>query len=87
MQDLLIRILYDSPEISGKVCELGRAMPGYEEAAQAVEAVEKEAVAILGLAFYDRLYSALGTLFNYESRAYFAVGLGLREELIRSLEL
>ncbi len=87
MQDLLIRLLCDESEISGKVNELSRAMPGYQEAVQAVEAVEKEAVAILGLAFYDRLYSALGLLFSYESRAYYALGLGLREELIRSLTL
>lgn len=87
MQDLLIRILCDDSEISGKIRALCQTMPGYQEQIQAVDAVENEARAILGVDLYDRLYSALALLFSYESRAYYALGLGLRESLIRSLDL
>ncbi len=87
MQDLLIRLLCNDEEISGKIHELCQAMPGFQEQIQAVNAVENEARAILGAPLYDRLYGALALLFNYENRAYYALGLGLREELIRSLDL
>ncbi len=87
MQDLLIRLLWDNSEISTKVCELSRTMPGYQEAAQAYEAVDQEIKAILGFPLYDRYSSALDRLYSYDNRAYYALGLGLREQMIRALGL
>lgn len=87
MQDLLIRLLWNDSEISSKVYELSHAMPGYQEAVQVYEAVDQEVKAILGFPLYDRYSSALDQLHSYENRAYYALGLGLREQLIRALGL
>ncbi len=87
MQDLLTRLLWNDSEISAKVFELSHAMPGYQEKSQAYDAVAQEVKAILGFSLYDRYVSALMQLCGYENRAYYALGLGLREQLIRALGL
>ncbi len=87
MQDLLIRLLCDDSEISGKVNELSRAMPGYQEMLEEFRAAEAEARAVLGRELYERYSGAVALLNCYENRAYYALGLGLREALIRSLVL
>ncbi len=87
MQELLIRLLCDNSEISGKVCELSRARPGYGEMLEDFRAAEAEARAVLGRDLYERYSGAAALLNCYENRAYYALGLGLREALIRSLTL
>ncbi len=87
MQDLLIRLLWNDSEISAKVFELSHTMPGYQEESQTYDAVAQEVKAILGFSLYDRYLSSLMRLCGYENRAYYALGLGLREQLIRALGL
>lgn len=83
MQDILLKSLWYNSELSHKVCELSRAMPGYQEAAQAHEALAKQVKDILGFELYDQYTSALMRFSNYETYAWYALGLGLREELVK----
>ncbi len=87
MQNLLIRLLCNDEEISGKVCELSRAMPGYREMLETFRSAEAEVRAVLSAELYERYSSAVSLLNSYENWGYYTLGLGLREELIRSLDL
>lgn len=80
MQDLLLHLLRENDEVSHRVYELARTAPGYREAALARRIRE-----ILGYELYDAYLCALTPLFRYESRASYAVGLGLRTELTKQL--
>lgn len=83
MQDIILESLWYSAKLSHKVSELSRAMPGYQEAAQTYEAIAKQVEDILGFELYDRYTSALMRFSNYEVYAWYALGLGLREELVQ----
>lgn len=83
MQDLLLRLLRENDLISHKVYQLVQAAPEYQAAAQDYKAVEHRVHAILGDALYDEYVSAFLRLSSCENTAYYAVGLGLRQELAR----
>lgn len=83
MQNILLKSLWYNTELSHKVPELSRAMPGYQEAAQAYEAIAKRVEDILGFELYDQYLSAQTRFSNYEVYAWYALGLGLREELVK----
>lgn len=85
MQDLLLHLLRENDEVSHRVYELARTTPGYREAALAHEALARRIREILGYELYDAYLCALTPLFRYESRASYAVGLGLRTELTKQL--
>lgn len=83
MQDILLKSLWYNTELSHKACELSRTMPGYQEAAQAYEAIAKQVEDILGFELYDQYTSALMHFLDYDTFAWYALGLGLRKELVR----
>lgn len=86
MQDMILESLWHSAELSHKVSELSRAMPGYQEAAQAYEAIAKQVEDILGFELYDQYLSVQMRFSNYEVYAWYALGLKLREELVKMFE-
>lgn len=86
MQDLLLQLLGSSSELSDKVYQLSRAMPGYQAADEAYNALAQQARTIPGLTLFDQYYTALMDLCTYEARAYYAPGLDLRGELAAALD-
>lgn len=83
MQDILLKSLWYNTELSHKVSELSRAMPGYQEVSQTYEAIAKQVGDILGFELYDQYLSAQTRFSNYEVYAWYALGLGLRKELVQ----
>lgn len=83
MQDILLKSLWYSTELSHKVRELSRAMPGYQEAAQAHEAAAKQLENILGFELYDQYSTALMRFLDYDTFAWYTLGLGVRGELVK----
>ena len=83
MQDILLKSLWYNSELSHKVCELSRAMPGYHEAEQAHNAVAKQVQDILGFELYDRYTMLLMRFLDYDTAAWYALGLGIRADLVK----
>lgn len=83
MQDFLNSLLWANPEIFQKVHELSQTLPGYQEAAQAHDAMAQQVQERLGVELYDSYFSLLMRHLDYECRAWYALGLGLREEFAK----
>lgn len=85
MQDLLLHLLQENDEISHKVHELVHEAPGYQKTLQEYNAVARQVRAVLGYDLFDAYETALHCCSCYENTAYYALGLGLREELVKQL--
>lgn len=85
MQKLLLHLLQENGEISEKVHQIVRQLPDYQQALKDYEIVAGQVRDILGFPLYDAYSSAFMCLNCYEYSAYYAVGLGLREELVKLL--
>lgn len=85
MQDLLLDLLDNSSVLSPKIYQLSLSMPGYQEAVQAADALEGKVRRRLGFTLYDQYVSAFLRVLSYDVRAAYALGLGLREELVKAL--
>lgn len=83
MQDILLKSLWYSTELSHKVRELSHAMPGYQEASQTYGAISQQVQDILGFELYDQYSTALMRFLDYDTFAWYSLGLGLREELVK----
>lgn len=83
MQDLLLHLLQENDEISHKVHELVHEAPGYQKALQEYNAVAQQVRAVLGYDLLDAYEAAFNRCSCYESTAYYALGLGLRQELAK----
>ena len=85
MQDVVLDLLCRSPEVLESISKFLPTIPAYQAAQQDFYATaEREKV---GAELFNRLEDQFLTYTNYEVRAYYAFGLGLREELIRALVL
>ena len=87
MQDLLAELFWDHEEISERADQLCRTIPGYFEAKQRYEDMAEKIQAIVGYDLYDEFFTQLMRYTNYEVCAYYAFGLGLREDVVRALDL
>lgn len=87
MKDLLTKLLWRNPEIDEAASRLKKELPGFSEAEREFEALAEEIRAIAGYALYDRYVSRLMRYSDYEVRAYYALGLGLRGEMVQALDL
>ena len=87
MQDLLAETLWRNVEIDEAADRIRKALPGSEAAQRDYEALAEQIRAIAGRDLYDRYLSQLIRYSNYEVYAYYSLGLGLREELARTLSL
>lgn len=84
MQDLLAELLWHNVEIDEAADRLRKSLPGFAEAERDYDALEEQVRAALGFDLYSRYSAQLMRYSNYEVRAYYALGLGLREELVRA---
>ena len=87
MQDLLTELLLQNQEIDEAANRLCNTLPGFAEAQQEYGGLADQIRAAAGPELYDRFYSQLMRYTGYEVRAYYFLGLGLREELARALDL
>ena len=87
MQDLLTELLWRNVEIDEAAGRIKKGLPGFSEAERDFEALEEQIRAIAGYDLYDRYVSQLMRYSEYEVRAYYSLGLGLREDIARALEL
>lgn len=83
MQDLLLHLLQENDAISRKVHELAHRSPSYQKALQEYNAVARQVQDVLGYDLLDAYEAAFNRCSCYESAAYYALGLGLREELVK----
>ena len=87
MQDLLKNILRQETETAQAAWELLKTLPDYKESRQQLEQASEVIRAQVGFSAYDAWESAWLECSAWEVRVYFALGLGLRGELIRGLML
>ncbi len=87
MQDLLTQLLWRNTEIDEAAACLRQTLPGFREAEQTYEALSEQLRAAAGYDLYDRYFAQLIRYTNYEVQAYYSLGLGLREDMVRSLEI
>lgn len=87
MQDLLPKLLWKNFEIMEAADRLCRTMPGYREAQRVYEDLAEQVRQAAGDELYDQYFSQLIQYSDYEVYAYYALGLGLREELVQALGL
>lgn len=85
MQDLLVELFWRNPEIDAAADKLRRTLPGFAEAKQTYDALAEQVQGILGYDLYDRYFSQLMRYSSYELCAYYCLGLGLREDILRVL--
>ena len=87
MQDVVLDLLCRSPEVLESISKFLPTIPAYQAAQQDFYATSEQVREKVGAELFNRLEDQFLTYTNYEVRAYYAFGLGLREELIRALVL
>ena len=87
MQELLSEMLWGCGEIHTAAARLCQTMPGYPEAYRRSEAASQQIQDLLGYELSNQLLEQLNLSVSYELRAYYCLGLGLREELAQALNL
>ena len=85
MQDLLVELLWRNMEVDEAADRLCRTLPGYQEAKQSYSALAEQVKDIVGYDLYDRYFVQLARYTGYEVQAYYSLGLGLREDIIKTL--
>lgn len=85
MQDLLAELLWRNEEIGESAERLCQTLPGFRETEETYDALAEQICSIVGLDLYDRYFAQLMRFADYERQAYYSLGLGLREELMRIL--
>ncbi len=83
MQELFSKLLWDNPDLCQTAERLRETLPGFQEAQREYEQVQAAADYDL----YDRYFTQLMRYSDFEVRAYYALGLGLRGALARELGL
>ena len=87
MQDMLAQLLWRNTEIDEAADRLRQTLPGFHEAEQDYDDLAKQIRAVAGYDLYDRYFAQLIRYTNYEVQAYYSLGLGLREDMVRALEI
>lgn len=85
MQDALLDLLWQKRDVLESISKFLRTIPAYQQAQRDFYAAAEQLRAQVSPELYDRLEDQFLTYTNYEVMAYYAFGLGLREELIRAL--
>lgn len=86
MQDFLSKLLWDNDEIPERAARLCAELPGFAAAERDYSAAAEQIQALVGYERFDRFQDQLLRYTGYEVRAYYALGLGLREALTQALE-
>ena len=87
MQDLFTKLLWESEEISQAVACLCETIPGYQSSKKECAKIISQVQSITGYELCNQLLEQLTECGKYEEYAHYAVGLGLRETLIRELNM
>lgn len=87
MQDLLAELLLRNTEIDEAAAQLCRTLPGFSDAQQAYDSLAGQIRSAAGCDLYDRYFAQLMRYTNYEVQAYYSLGLGLRESIVKALEV
>ena len=87
MQDLLADLLWDNEKLHQTAAQLCDNLPGYREALRQCDETAEKVQALLGFELYDQFCSRLNCCNSYEVRAYYLLGLGLRNDIVHTLEL
>lgn len=85
MQDLFAELLWRSVEIDEAAARLCQTLPGFQEAEQTYEVLSEQLRTAAGRDLYDHYFSQLIRYTNYEVQAYYSLGLGLREDIVKAL--
>ena len=85
MQDLLNELLWRSTEIDEAADRLRQILPGFQEAKQAYDKLAEQLRELAGYDLYDQYFTQLIRYTNYEVQAYYSLGLGLREHIVKTL--
>ena len=86
VRDLLKMFFFEHLDLPERVEEFCSTLPGYSQAKQEYDAVTKQMAQVSGFELYDRFERALFRYTEYEVRAYYLFGLGLRRELMDAME-
>lgn len=87
MQELFAELFWENTEITEKAARLCESLPGFDAAQQEYEETAAKVRELVGYQLFDRLQQQSLRCTGYEVRAYYALGLGLREQVVRWLEL
>lgn len=87
MNKNLYQLLLDNPTLPEQVLSLCQTLPGYEEAERDYHQNAEQIAELVGFEVYDAFEKALFCYTELEIRAYYLFGLGLRQEILRIMEL
>lgn len=87
MQELFAELFWENTEIPEKAAQLCERLPGFDAARREYGETAQKVQDILGYQLYDQFQQQFLRYTGYEVRAYYAVGLGLREQAVQWLEL
>ena len=87
MQDLLAELLWRNVEIDEAADRLRQTLPGFSDAKQAYDNLSEQLRKIVGRDLYDQYFAQLIRYTGYEVQAYYSLGLGLRADIIKALEV
>lgn len=85
MQELFTKMFWENFEIPENAARLCASLPGFEAARREYDETAAKAQVILGYQLFDQLQQQFLQYTSYEVRAYYALGLGLRETVFREL--
>jgi hypothetical protein len=87
MQGLFSELLWKNVEIDEAADRLRKTLPGFSKAEQAYSDLAKQIRAAAGPELYDQCFTQLMRYNEYEIQSYYSLGLGLRGEMARTLNL
>lgn len=85
MQDLLVELLWRNAEIDEAADRIRQTLPGFSAVQQGYDDLAEQVRAAAGCDLYDRYFTQLMRYTNYEVQAYYSLGLGLRENIVKAL--
>ena len=87
MQDLLAELLWRNVEIDEAADRLRQTLPGFSDAKQAYDHLSEQVRDLARHDLYDQYFAQFIRYTGYEVQAYYSLGLGLRADIIKALEV
>ena len=69
-------------EAADRICQ---TLPGFYDAKQVYDELSEQVREAAGHSLFDEYFSQLMRYSNYEIQAYYSLGLGLRENIVKAL--
>lgn len=86
MQKLLTELFWGNEELHHAAAERCKALTGYWDAQLEYDKVAEEVQALIGFELYDQFLMRLNQYSGYETRAYYSLGLNLRQDILQLLD-